>query len=57
MCAGSQFNVGKIKHEIFSLKMFSSAGCLISRWGARGRFPGQLQRPIGIVVTKVSPNW
>ena len=32
--------------------MFSEAGTFISRWGARGRLPGQLQRPTGLAITK-----
>ena len=36
------------------VQMFSSSGVLISRWGTRGRAEGQLQRPTGIVLTKVS---
>ena len=45
--------MGEQKLELEIFQMFSSSGVLISRWGVRGRFPGQLQRPIGIVVTKV----
>ena len=33
--------------------MFSPTGALLSRWGVRGRGPGQLQRPTGIAVMKV----
>ena len=33
--------------------MFRSSGVFIQRWGTRGRFPGQLQRPTGITINKV----
>ena len=32
--------------------MFSEAGVFIARWGARGRLPGQLQRPTGLAITR-----
>ena len=35
------------------LQVFSPTGALLSRWGVRGRGPGQLQRPTGIAVMKV----
>ena len=35
------------------LQVFSPTGALLSRWGVRGRSPGQLQRPTGIAVMKV----
>ena len=34
-------------------QVFSPTGALLSRWGVRGRGPGQLQRPTGIAVMKV----
>ena len=36
-----------------NVQMFSSSGVFISRWGTRGRVPGQLQRPTGLSITKV----
>ena len=36
------------------LQVFSPTGALLSRWGVRGRGPGQLQRPTGIAVMKVN---
>ena len=36
------------------LQVFSPTGALLSKWGVRGRSPGQLQRPTGIAVMKVS---
>ena len=36
-----------------NLQVFSPTGALLSRWGTRGRGPGQLQRPTGIAVMKV----
>ena len=35
------------------MMMFRSSGVFIQRWGTRGRFPGQLQRPTGITLNKV----
>ena len=35
------------------IMMFRSSGVFIQRWGTRGRFPGQLQRPTGITINKV----
>ena len=35
------------------MTMFRSSGVFIQRWGTRGRFPGQLQRPTGITINKV----
>ena len=33
-----------------------SSGVFIQRWGTRGRFPGQLQRPTGITLNKVTTS-
>ena len=38
---------------IMMMMMFLSSGVFIQRWGTRGRFPGQLQRPTGITINKV----
>ena len=34
------------------VQVFSSTGQFISRWGLRGRSPGQLQRPTGVTVLR-----
>ena len=34
------------------MQVFSPTGALLSRWGVRGRGPGQLQRPTGIAAMK-----
>ena len=34
------------------MKVFSSEGKFMSRWGVRGRSPGQLQRPTGVTVLR-----
>ena len=36
--------------------LFRSSGVFIQRWGTRGRFPGQLQRPTGITLNKVTTS-
>ncbi len=43
-----------INSSIYIRKVFSPSGAFLSRWGVRGRTPGQLQRPTGITVLPVS---
>ena len=38
------------------MTLFRSSGVFIQRWGTRGRFPGQLQRPTGITLNKVTTS-
>ena len=57
VCPGSSVTIDDNK-TIFmnkdeNLQVFSPTGALLSRWGTRGRGPGQLQRPTGIAVMKV----
>ena len=41
---------------IVVMTLFRSSGVFIQRWGTRGRFPGQLQRPTGITLNKVTTS-
>ena len=34
------------------VQVFSSSGQFVTRWGVRGRSPGQLQRPTGVTVLR-----
>ena len=50
------FTRSVISVMVVMMTLFRSSGVFIQRWGTRGRFPGQLQRPTGITLNKVTTS-